>query len=245
MNAATLILLSCAAVAHVQVQPFTLYQVEGPVSGPARSTITVRTADGARATAVLPSSESYTGYEPRTVISPAQGKRYIIADKARILSTYYLSPRESASYSNPKHSPICADQAGADARLITEEQILGVATFRYDSTLRNGTQRHSQWYAPSLSCFPLRHEVADLENGAWIPTFRRTPGQLLLEPPSPLHFHIPTDYREAAPSDQQKAVLELHRGVPFGSNSSDAGMQRAFDIMDRHYHESRQFKPQP
>ena len=98
--------------AHAQLQPFTLTQTEGPTGGPTRTIRTTQAANGSRA-----AYQESPGSEPtvpslRTVTLPDDGKRFLVNDESKLISTYYLSPHEITALKTPKSSPVCDPGSG-------------------------------------------------------------------------------------------------------------------------------------
>lgn len=233
--------LLVAFSAHAQIQPFTLTQSEGPTGGPTHTITTTQTADGARAVLYHPLSPEPGSLSPRTVTLPDEAKRFLITDELKLISTYCLTPREITAHKTPKSSPVC--DPGSGARLAGQDHLLGVLAFRYDALVSGGADRHSHWYAPALNCFPLQYELHTLESGGWKRIFARTPTRVLLHELRVTKLSLSADYREVPPSEHQKAAIARKRGTPFGSHPNDAALARSLERLDRHYHESQQFKP--
>ena len=233
--------LLVALSAHAQLQPFTLTQTEGPTSGPTRTILTTQAANGSRAAYQESPGSELTALSPRTVTLPGEGIRALITDELKLISTYYLTPSEITALKTPKSSPVC--DPGSGAKLAAQDHFFGVLALRYESLLRGGAEKHSHWYAPSLNCFTLQYEVHTLESGGWKPIFARVPARLDLIAASTSHFLVLSSYREVPPSEHQKAAIALKRGTPFGSEPNDAALENTLRRLDRHYHESQQFKP--
>ncbi|MBK7929394.1 MAG: hypothetical protein IPJ98_18515 [Bryobacterales bacterium] len=118
-----------------------------------------------------------------------------------------------------------------------------IRRLRYDALVNGGADKTLPLVRSALNCFPLQDEVHTLESSGWKLTFSRIPTQLDLNAPITSPFSIPTSYREAPPSEHQKAEIARKRGAPFGSHPNDAALENTFQRLDRHYHESQQFKP--
>jgi hypothetical protein len=233
--------LALPLAALAQMQPFMLYQKEGPTGGPIRSITTFRSAIGSRAVYYIEPSSDSAIPSVYSLIRADLGKRFLISRQLKLISTYYLSPGEITALKNPKSSPVC--DPGSGAKLVAQDHLFGILAFRYDSLLRGGAEQHSQWYAPALDCFPLQYEVRARESNGWKLTFSRMPTDLRLEAPRDVDFLVMSSYREVPPSEHQKAAIARKRGTPFGSHPNDAALQNTFERLDRHYHESQQFKP--
>lgn len=239
MRLAVQLALPLAALA--QLQPFTLTQTEGPTGGPIRTIITSQSSAGSRAVVYLSDPPEPGALTPLTLTLPDEGKRFLITGELKLISTYYLTPREITAHKTPKSSPVC--DPGFGATLTAQDHLFGVLALRYDALVSGGVDKHSHWYAPSLNCFPLQYEVHTLDSGGWKRIFSRIPTQLDLHAPISSHFSIPSHYREVPPSEHQKAAIARKRGTPFGSQPNDAGHASTFERLDRHYHQSQQFKP--
>lgn len=186
----------------VHPKDFTVVQREGPVGHPERHRLIAVRSDGARAEMAVASSPSYTGWEPRVLILPMERKRYLIAERAQLISTIYLSERSAGFNILPKLSAQCKVEAGGrTATLVGEENILGVHTYHYSVPLAKTPGRRDgvvdRWLAFSLGCFPLQEYFDERsEQGSLVRVFERAPISFMFGKADSKVFEVPTAFRE-------------------------------------------------
>ena len=232
---------------RVEASPpsFTLLYWEGPLGQAGREKFLYSRDDGARAEIFSPGSPGYTGWEPKTLVLPELRKRFLIAERARLVSTFFLSAADADFRKRPLISENCAHEAGSKATLAGQESILGVHTYHFESPAEAGMPGIDTWLAPKLGCFGIQtiHSGAG-QDGVFTRVFERVPLSLAFAPPPGSVFEPPApDFREVPPSEQQKAVLGQVRGTPFGWVASDAHLEKGFARFDRNYEQARQYGP--
>jgi hypothetical protein len=228
----------------VPPQAYTLKYREGPVEDRQRHRILAVRSDGSRVEMTAESSPGYEGWDPKRLILPGERRRFLIAERARLVSTYYLSPQEAERIALPTISEKCLHDVGRGDQLIGEESILGVKVYHYMGKSGRAGYTLESWNAPSLGCQSLQDVTTfTSDDGTSQRTFERVPLTLVLGEPDSKLFLPPDGFREVPPSEQQKEVLGLMRGKPFGSVPKDERLLRGFESFDRGYNLAQKNRP--
>lgn len=200
-------------------------------------------ADGAAAIDSPVAGNNQNGLDARTIRFPKEGMYVLISDAARAKSTHYFPRSEPETAAG---APRCEGKLSHEFRWVGQEQILGFQTHRYESTGRMDTRTFSetQWLAPDLNCLALRFlQIASSADGRESRRFERVALSVRVGEPDPALFTVPGAYREVPPSQQMQEVHELRTGRPFAESPDRAKLEPGMARADRHYWESRKFKP--
>jgi len=229
-----------------QVTPLTIVERELANETVEADRITFIRSDGAKAVRSLTTGKHNTGSEARNVLLPKERKYVVIADRAGMISTFYLGPEIEQKAGKVASSEQCLATIEG-ARMVGTESILGFPVNKFEMVrpvVRGTGHKEQYWLAPSLDCRPLRFiEEAVDETGNIIKKFQRTALSVRIGEPDDQEFRIPEGYREAPPSEASRSLREIRLRRPLGNDPSDARLLSAMDRMDKKYNESRQYKP--
>jgi hypothetical protein len=137
----------------------------------------------------------------------------------------------------------CAPNPNIQADYVGEDTVFGVADFGYRrvNVDSDGTSEVIEtWYAPELSCFPLKVDSQlKSPSGAVIGVFERRTVKITLGEPDSKLFDIPATYTEVQPSIMLKQLtleqMSTDGATDESKTSAITRMQKYCDREDRKY----------
>lgn len=155
---------------------FTLIQREVSMESAERHKLIAVRADGAKAEQIVPGGNVFDGWEARAVTFPAQRMHLVIADKVKMLSTFYFSGDAAHLASHSTYSADCAKETNPKARMTDKVNILGVQAYHYQIPSAREEVIEEQWLVPILGCIPIQAAYRETRGaGSADRVFSRTP----------------------------------------------------------------------
>jgi hypothetical protein len=237
--------LTMTVSAAASFKDFTIYKTEGGKSRNPndyhREVVEAYRSDGSHVTAELVNLDPRTPSRRTVWLAPEQ-QRIRIEDRVRSKTTWVGIQHGSRRVTTDPQCGFARMMPETKARMVGESQLLGVRTVVVEAEHRLGDPsgqfyKTTTWTSPDLDCVTLKMTETRYEkDGTASGSFEMVVDKVVLGPPDPALFEVPTEYTELKPSQMFERLVgrsdSLGRPIP---KHVSARLTRE----DRQYEENR------